>query len=283
MSMADCITILGGRGMLGSDLAPILVQAGHSVRVLDLPEFDITCADHLARALNGAQVIINCAAFTNVDQAEKRFDTALAVNGRAVGALGAAARERGAFIVHISTDFVFDGRQTRPYVETDAPNPINAYGRSKLEGERALQQSACAHAILRVQWSYGNHGANFISKIQERAQTGAELKVVEDQVGAPTWTADIARVIAVLIRARREGLYHFANAGYASRFEVAVFLAAQLNLSTKITPCASEAFPTPALRPKNSSFGTAKIQAILDIPIRSWQEALAEFLRTGTG
>jgi len=281
--MSELITILGGRGMLGSDLAPALVQTGHSVRVLDLPEFDLTRNDHIARALDGAQVIVNCAAFTNVDQAEKRFDTALAVNGRAVGALGAAAKERGAFVVHISTDFVFDGRQTRPYIETDPPNPINAYGRSKLEGERALQQSACAHVILRVQWSYGSHGANFISKIQERARTGAELKVVEDQVGAPTWTADVARAIAVLIRDRREGLYHFANSGYASRFEVARFIAAQLTLPTKITPCASEAFPTSALRPKNSWFDTAKIQSILDAPIRSWQAALAEFLRTGTG
>lgn len=281
--MAELITILGGRGMLGSDLVSVLVKNGHSVRVLDLPEFDITKGDHLARAMDGAQVVVNCAAFTNVDQAEKQFDTALAVNGRAVGALGAAAKARGAFVVHISTDFVFDGRQTRPYVETDPPNPINAYGRSKLEGERALQHSACAHAILRVQWSYGSHGANFISKIQERARTGAELKVVDDQVGAPTWTADMARAIAVLVRDRREGLYHFANSGYASRFEVARFIAAQLNLPTKITPCASEAFPTPALRPKNSSFDTSKIQAILDAPIRSWQDALTEFLRIRTG
>ncbi len=278
--MADCIAILGGRGMLGSDLAPVLVQAGHSVRVLDLPEFDLAKTDHRAHALDGAQVIVNCAAFTNVDQAEKRFDTALAVNGRAVGALGAAAKERGVFVVHISTDFVFDGRQTRPYVETDPPSPINAYGRSKLEGEWALQHSACAHVILRVQWSYGGHGANFISKIQERARTGAELKVVEDQVGAPTWTADTAQAIAVLIRDRREGLYHFANSGYASRFKVARFIAAQLTLPIKITPCTSEAFLTPALRPKNSRFDTAKIQSILDTPIRSWQDALAEFLRT---
>jgi dTDP-4-dehydrorhamnose reductase len=281
--MSELITILGGRGMLGSDLAPVMVRAGYSVRVLDLPEFDITRADHLARALEGAQVIVNCAAFTNVDQAEERFDTALAVNGRSVGALGAAAKERGVFVVHISTDFVFDGRQTRPYAETDPPRPINAYGRSKLEGERALQRSACAHVILRVQWSYGSHGANFVGKIKERSRKSAELKVVDDQVGAPTWTADMARAVAVLIRDRREGLYHFANAGYASRFEAARFIAAQLNLPAKITPCASEAFPTPALRPKNSRFDTTRIQSIMDAPIRSWQAALTEFLRPGTG
>lgn len=277
--MADDITILGGRGMLGSDLAPVLDQAGYRVRILDLPEFDLTRTDHLEHALDGAQVIVNCAAFTNVDQAEKSPAIASAVNGRAVGALGAAAKKRGVFVVHISTDFVFDGRQNRPYVETDPPNPINAYGRSKLEGEIALQQSACAHVILRVQWSYGIHGANFISKIQERARAGKEFKVVEDQVGAPTWTADMAEAIAILIRERREGLYHFANSGYASRFEVAQFIAAQLNLPVKISACISEDFPTPALRPKNSRFATAKIQSVLDGTIRSWQEALAEFLR----
>ncbi len=281
--MSQSITILGGRGMLGSDLTTTLAQAGHSIRVLDLPEFDLTNAGHLAQALDGAQVVVNCAAFTNVDQAEKSVDTALAVNGTAVGALGAVAKKRNVFVVHISTDFVFDGRQTRPYVETDQPNPINTYGRSKLEGERALQQSACAHAIIRVQWSYGRHGANFISKIQERARSSSALKVVADQIGAPTWTADMARAIAILIRDRREGLYHFANAGYASRFEVARLIAAKLGLPVKIMPCASEEFPAPALRPKNSWFDTAKIQSVLDFPIRSWQEALAEFLQNGKG
>lgn len=276
--MSELITILGGRGMLGSDLAPCLEAAGYCVRAADLPECDITKPDHLAQALQDASVIVNCAAFTNVDQAEQRPDTALAVNGRAVGALGAAAKKRGVFVVHISTDFVFDGRQTRPYVETDPPNPINAYGQSKLAGELALRQSAGAHVILRVQWSYGSHGMNFISKIQERARANTELKVVADQIGAPTWTADMARAIAVLIRKRREGLYHFANTGYASRFEVARYVAAQLNLPTKITPCASEDFPAPALRPKNSSFDTAKIQSILDAPIRAWQDALKDFL-----
>ncbi|MBI2439759.1 MAG: dTDP-4-dehydrorhamnose reductase [Lentisphaerae bacterium] len=278
--MSEAITILGARGMLGSDLAPVLIQGGYSVQALDLPEFDLTKPKHLAHALDGAQVVVNCAAFTNVDQAEKQFAAALAVNGPAVGALGLAARERGVFVVHISTDFVFDGRLERPYVETDPPNPINAYGRSKLEGERALQRSGCSHVILRVQWSYGRHGANFVAKIVERARTGAELKVVADQVGAPTWTADMAGAIESLIRHRREGLYHFANAGYASRFEVARFIAQELNLPARITPCASAAFPTPATRPKNSRFNTARIQAVLAAPIRPWQEALAEFLRS---
>lgn len=281
--MAKSITILGGRGMLGSDLASALLRAGQQVRVLDLPEFDLTKASDRSAALEGAQVVVNCAAFTNVDLAEERFAAALAVNGAAVGALGAAARERGVFVVHISTDFVFDGRQTRPYLETDPPNPINAYGRSKLEGELALQHSGCAHVILRVQWSYGRQGANFITKILERARTGAELKVVTDQVGAPTWTVDMAGVIACLIRARREGLYHFANAGYASRFEVAEFIVRELNLPAKVTPTTSADFPSPAERPQSSRFDTAKIQTILDSPIRPWQMALAEFLRGASG
>lgn len=280
--MPELISILGGRGMLGWDLSSTLAKAGYSVRVLDLPEFDLTKTDHLEQALDGVQVVVNCAAFTNVDQAERQFDAALAVNGRSVGALGAVAEKHGVFVVHVSTDFVFDGCQTRPYVETDPPNPLNAYGRSKLEGEIVLQKSACAHVILRVQWSYGHHGANFIGKIRERARAGVELKVVADQVGAPTWTADMAQILTVLIRDRREGIYHFANAGYASRFEVARFIAAQLGLPTRVVPCASEDFPAVARRPKNSRLDTSKIQAILGVPIRCWQEALADFLRSAT-
>ncbi|MBU4200150.1 MAG: dTDP-4-dehydrorhamnose reductase [Verrucomicrobia bacterium] len=276
--MAESVSILGGRGMLGSDLADILKQSNYAVQVWDLPDWDITCPGHIERAVKGAAVVVNCAAYTNVDKAEEQADIALAVNATAVGQLGRLAQRHHFFLVHISTDFVFDGQGDQPYQETDTPSPISVYGQSKWQGELALRESACASAILRVEWSYGRHGVNFVTKFLGRARAGSELKVVNDQFGAPTWTADMAKAIECLIRGRHQGLYHFANAGYASRYDVACFIAGRLKLASKIVPCSSGEFPVKARRPANSRFNTAKIQAVLDHPIRSWQDALTEFL-----
>lgn len=276
--MPESVAILGGRGMLGSDLSACLRQHGYAARALDLPEWDITRSDHLEQALRGAAVAVNCAAFTNVDRAEEQPELALAVNATAVGNLGRLAKKTGVFVVHISTDFVFDGRSDRPYRETDTPAPINVYGKTKWKGELALRESACDHAILRVEWSYGRHGVNFIGKFLEHAQGGGELKVVNDQCGAPTWTRDSAEILLRLIRGRCRGLYHFANAGYASRYDVACFVAERLKIAARVIPCAGGEYPELARRPANSRFDTAKIRTALDCPIRSWQDALAEFL-----
>lgn len=276
--MAESVSILGGRGMLGSDLTDHLRQSGYAVRVWDLPDWDITRSDHMERAVKGTAVVVNCAAFTNVDKAEEQPDIALAVNATAVGNLGRLAKPQGVFVVHISTDFVFDGKGDQPYQETDTPSPTSVYGNSKWKGELALWETACDYAILRVEWSYGRHGVNFITRFLERARGGGELKVVHDQFGAPTWTVDMAQAIRCLIRGRRMGLYHFANAGYVSRYEVACFIAERRKLAGRVVPCTSSEFPVKARRPANSRFNTAKIQSVLDHPIRSWQEALAEFL-----
>ena len=138
--------------------------------------------------------MINCAAYTNVDGAESQKELAHRVNGEAVGQLGRLAAERGKWVLHFSTDFVFDGELDRPYAETDAPNPINEYGRSKLAGERLLAQSGCSHCIVRLEWTYGTHGNNFVTKIIERARASGQLKVVDDQVGSPTATTEVAAV-----------------------------------------------------------------------------------------
>jgi dTDP-4-dehydrorhamnose reductase len=276
--MNEIIAVTGGRGMLGSDLVPCLEEAGYSVCSLDLPEFDITRPDHIESKLAGVKTVINCAAFTNVDQAEELPETARKVNAEAVGLLGEWAGRQAAYVIHISTDFVFDGYSGRPYSETDEPNPISVYGSSKLEGEKKLQQSKCRSAVMRVQWSYGKHGTNFIAKLLERARDGGELKVVNDQVGSPTWTLDMARAIRGLLRARGEGLFHFANGGYATRYEVASFVIRKMRLPNPVIPCSSSEFKARAMRPKNSRFCTDKIQKLLDHKIRSWEEALNEYL-----
>jgi dTDP-4-dehydrorhamnose reductase len=273
------VVILGARGMLGSDLTVACAERGFEVRAYDLPEFDITNREQVEQAVGEAGVILNCAAYTNVDGAESESALAHRINAEAVGQLGEVARERGAWILHFSTDFVFDGKLDRPYVETDEPNPINEYGKSKLAGERCLADTGCACCIVRLQWTYGTRGHNFVTKIIERAKSGAPLKVVDDQVGAPTATTEIAQVTCELAQQRVEGLFHFAGAGYASRFEVAQFILDKLGFSAELSPCRSADFVTPAERPLNSRFDCSKIQGLLDEPIRSWQETLESFLR----
>jgi len=273
------VAILGGRGMLGSDLAVECRRWGFDVQVWDLPEFDILNREQVAEAVDAADAVINCAAYTNVDGAESQKELAHRVNGEAVGQLGRLAAGSGKWVLHFSTDFIFDGESDRPYVETDAPNPINEYGRSKLAGERLLAQSGCSHCILRLEWTYGTHGNNFVTKIIERARTCGQLKVVSDQVGSPTATTEVAGIVCWLLEQRAEGLFHFAGSGYASRFDVAKFITEQLSLNVQVLPCRSSDYQSPARRPLNSRFDCTKIQALLGEPIRPWQESMARFLR----
>jgi len=266
--------------MLGTELASQLRAAGHDPIAYDLPDWDITRADDLAAAVPHGGVVVNCAAYTNVDGAERESELAHEVNARAVGRLGDLARERDTTVLHISTDFVFDGRLDRPYVETDPPNPLNVYGRSKLAGEQALQASGCTHCIVRVQWTYGRAGRNFVTKILDLARTKDVLRVVDDQIGSPTSTRQVAEVLRAMIDAPAwpTGLFHMAAAGYASRCEVARFIVERAGLSVRIEPCGSEAFATPATRPRNSRFDCTRLRQWLGRPIRKWQPELAQFV-----
>jgi len=273
------IAVLGGRGMLGSDLVQTCRQRGFDPIVLDLPEFDITDDDHLEQAVTGAEIIVNCAAYTNVDGAESQGELAYQVNAEAVGRLGTVAREAGKWVLHISTDFVFDGCGDKPYVETNHPNPINTYGKTKLEGEQLLARSGCEYCIVRVEWTYGSAGNNFVTKLIQRAKSQDTLKVVDDQTGSPTATVEAARVICELLRKRPEGIYHFASAGYVSRFGMAEFILDKLSMDVNLLPCKTIDFQSPATRPLNSRFDCSKIARLLDEPIGHWQTPLELFLR----
>jgi len=265
--------------MLGCDLVALLRERGYRPTVHDLPECDICCHASLAAACREAAVVVNCAAFTDVDGAESQPERARAVNSEAVKHLGELAARADMYVLHIGTDFVFDGAASGAYRETDAPRPLSVYGASKLAGERALTASGCRHAIVRVQWTYGRAGRNFVSKLLERAATGKELKIVADQIGAPTWTRDVAGALLELIEARVTGLYHYAAAGYASRFEVAEHILAELGLQRPLSPCRTSDFAAPAQRPLNSRFDCSKIDALLRRPRRPWRDALTEFLQ----
>jgi len=254
------------------------LRAAVNGKVLDLPEFDITNEKQLHDAVSSASVIINCAAYTNVDGAESRTELAYAVNAEAVGRIGNFVRDNNAWVLHISTDFVFDGTLDRPYNEEDTPNPINKYGMTKLAGEQLLNQSGCRHCIVRIEWTYGRAGNNFPKKLITRTQTDKVLNVVDDQIGSPTATTEVAATICQLLPSEPEGIYHFANDGYVSRYDMAKFIVDTLGIDVELNPCKTSDYVCPAARPLNSRFDCSAIKNVLDTPVKHWQEALRDFL-----
>jgi len=275
------VVVLGGRGMLGTDLTAALREGGYEAAAHDLPEFDIRRVDDLEVALEGADGVVNCAAYTNVDGAEAEPELARAVNADAVGVLGRLAAARGLYVVHVSTDFVFDGALDRAYAETDEARPLSVYGATKLAGERVLAETGCGHAVVRVEWTYGRAGRNFVTKCLERARDCDEMRMVDDQIGSPTWTRDAALALIELLEARRTGLYHYAASGWATRLEVAQFILEQSGLQRRLTACRTADFPAAAQRPLNSRFDCARVDAVLKRPRPCWQDSLRTFLAQG--
>ena len=279
--MADndqSIVILGGRGMLGSDLVEALCRKGLEPTVFDFPELDITDEHQLSEAIAKNKIIINCAAYTNVEKAESQEELAFKVNADAVEQIGKIAAERNAKVLHISTDFVFDGKLERPYVETDTPNALSVYGKSKLEGEKLLQSCGCQYCIIRIQWTYGDNGNNFVKKLIDNAKQGKPLRVVDDQVGSPTATKQVAAVIYELIGGLPSGLYHYAASGYVSRFDMAGFIFDRIGIDAELLRCRTSDFKTAAQRPLNSRFDCGKISLLLREPIEPWQKYLEKYL-----
>ncbi|MHC4122644.1 MAG: dTDP-4-dehydrorhamnose reductase [Planctomycetota bacterium] len=273
------VVILGGKGMLGSDLALACKKHGFTPKVLDLPEYDITNTEQLRQALKNADIVINSAAYTNVEKAESKPEYTFKINAQAVGDLGKIAKDIGAWVLHISSDFVFDGKSDRPYVETDIPNPINVYGKSKLASERLLVESGCSNCIIRAEWTYSLNGNNFITKLVSLAKQGKQLKIVDDQVGSPTATIEVANAICELLEKKPQSLFHFASDGYVSRFEMAKFVFDKLGLAVNISSCKTSDYPCDADRPLNSRFDCSKIKKLLKEPIKPWQEPLEHCLR----
>ena len=265
--------------MLGTDLTNLCRQKGLNAKVFDLPECDITDKKQLKKAVAGCDTVINCAAYTNVDKAESESQAAFRVNGEAVGRLGEIAKNLGLYVIHISTDFVFDGKSDRPYRETDKPNPINTYGKSKLAGEQLLVASGCINCIIRLEWTYGLAGDNFVTKIIRAAKQNRQLQVVDDQIGSPTATTEAAKVILRLLNKKTEGLFHFANSGFVSRFCLAKFIFEKLEMPVIIKPCKTSGFISAAARPLNSRFDCSKIAALSNEPIEQWQKPLEFFIR----
>jgi dTDP-4-dehydrorhamnose reductase len=276
--MGNKIVLLGARGMFGFDVYPLFAEG--NITALDLPEFDITDKNQLTKVMSDCDVVINCAAFTDVEKAESQSALAYKVNAEAVGNLAQIANKKNIYVIHISTDFVFDGKKAGYYAETDIVNPINVYGQSKLQGERLLSQNHNLYSIIRAQWTYGENGNNFITKLISLSKQRSSLKVVDDQFGSPTSTKEAAKAIREFVLKKPQGIFHYAAAGRASRYEIAKFVFEKLKINTELIPCQTSEFQTAAQRPLNSSFCCDKIQTLLAEPISAWQKPLESFLET---
>ncbi len=271
--------VTGARGMLGQDLCTRLRDAGAAVTALARADLDVTDADAVRATVAGHDVVVNCAAWTAVDDAEAHESQAAAVNAEGARVLAAAARDVRARVVQVSTDYVFDGRATSPYAEDHPLAPVSAYGRTKAAGEEAVRREhPGGHLVVRTAWLYGAHGPCFPRTIARAARERGALAVVADQHGQPTWTVDVARVIADLVAAdATPGTYHATSAGQATWCEFARAVVAAAGLDPAIvSPTTSDAYVRPAPRPAYSVLGHAAFADTGVAPIGDWADRWAE-------
>ena len=278
------ILILGHRGMLGSDLM-LRMGVDHDVTGKDVGDFDIIVEDDCGRVIAecSPDVVINTAAYTNVDGCETDRERCFAVNAVGVKNIALACRGKGIRIVHFSTDYIFDGRKETPYVEEDEPAPLNVYGASKLEGERFLQAFSDRWLLIRTAWLYGRNGKNFVKTILEKAAAVKTLDVVDDQIGAPTYSWDLAAAVQLLIEGGHEGLFHLTNRGRCSWHEFACKILQYAGKNdVTVRPIPSADLARPAVRPSWSVLSSRKFSEATGKAMRFWQIALQDYLeRTG--
>jgi dTDP-4-dehydrorhamnose reductase len=271
------ILVIGANGMLGHDLMATLKG---DVRGLDLPEIDITSLESVRRVLLTLkpEIIINAAAYTDVDGCESNVEQAMAVNGEGVGLLALTAREIGAKLVQFSTDYVFNGSKGTPYVEDDPLEPLSIYGESKLAGELNAAM-APEFLIVRTQWLYGIHGKNFVETMLRLATEKSELAVVVDQIGSPTFTKDLAAAVKALLDKGCGGVYHVANSGFCSWNEFARAIFTEEGLAITVNPMTTEQLNRAAKRPLYSTLDCSKLERDCSCQPRHWREALREYLQ----
>ena len=284
------ILLAGGNGQVGWELRRALAPLGEVIAPRR-DELDLVEADQVRQRVRAIapQAIVNAAAYTAVDRAESEAELARAINAIAPGVLAEEAKRLDAVLVHYSTDYVFDGTKADPYVESDPPNPLSVYGRTKLEGERAIGASGCRHLTLRTSWVYGARGSNFLLTMLRLAHERRQLKIVDDQIGAPTWCREIANATAALLSVDlaavgSDGLYHLTASGATSWFGFAeAIFASPAMARLGITPPELEAiptsgYPTPARRPANSRLACGRLERRAGIRLGPWDTALGRCL-----
>ncbi len=284
------ILLLGKFGQLGWELERCLSVLG-TVTAVDYPQINLSDPDFAQQWvwLNGADVIVNATAYTAVDKAESEPELAMAINAIAVRALAEEAKRRQAALIHFSTDYVFDGTKGSPYIESDAPNPLNVYGKSKLAGERFIEEVGGSYLILRTSWVYSLRRDSFVTKVLSWAHSQTSMRVVDDQVGNPTWARALAEATALTLARvqgnayawmkQRSGIYHLAGAGACSRYEWARAILEndpnpEQQTISELLPAKTADFPTPAQRPLFSALNCDRFAATFGIQLPPWQEAL---------
>ncbi len=283
------IALIGSNGMLAT-MVKQKIPARYVVHQYDLPDFDIADAHQVRQALSGLRpdLIINCAAFTRVDLCESQQQTAFDVNGLGPGFLAEVAHDIAAVLIHLSTDFVFDGKKNTPYLEDDPAYPLSVYGQSKLAGEQAIINSPLQqYYIIRTSWLYGPGGPNFVETIARLATERDELGIVADQYGTPTYSGDLAEAIVGLVTSREAsppyGLYHFSNQGECSWYEFACEIVSQLRKkgcpvkAQRIQPIRTEDYPVPAKRPRYSVLSKEKYRRATGADIPEWKDSLGKY------
>lgn len=280
------ILVFGASGMLGHRVMELL--DGRQVKGLASADCDIADAGAVSAIVKewAPDVIINCAAYTAVDKAESEPEMADQVNHIGPANIARAAREAGALLIHVSTDYVFDGTATEPYSEDEPTAPLGAYGQTKLEGERAITASGCKHAIVRTQWLYDSRGKNFMLTMLRLMGERDAIGVVNDQTGSPTYAMDLAQALVVIADtyAGQDGIYHYSNAGDCTWYDFTLSIAQLHNAPTRISPIATSQYPTPVRRPHYSALSKSKIASTFGVSVPHWRDGLtrcyAEWART---
>lgn len=277
------IIVTGANGQLGHEMQRVAKSSNHNYIFTDVADgyekLDITNIEEIRNMVknNNVDIIVNCAAYTNVDKAESDYDTADLINNTAAGNLATAMKEAGGTLIHISTDYVFQGDRNTPCQEDWTTNPLGVYGKTKLAGEAAIATTGCNSIIIRTAWLYSQWGKNFVKTMQSLTATHDTLKVVFDQVGTPTFAGDLADTIAHIIntgQTNKTGIYHFSNEGVCSWYDFAKMICKLSGNTCDISPCYSEEFPSPVKRPHFSVLDKRKIKETFGIKVPYWTDSL---------
>ena len=277
------ILVTGANGQLGHEMQRVAKSSNHNYIFTDVAvgyeKLDITNIEDIRNMVknNNVDIIVNCAAYTNVDKAESDYDTADLINNTAAGNLATAMKEAGGTLIHISTDYVFQGDRNTPCQEDWTTNPLGVYGKTKLAGEAAIATTGCNSIIIRTAWLYSQWGKNFVKTMQSLTATHDTLKVVFDQVGTPTFAGDLADTIAHIIntgQTNKTGIYHFSNEGVCSWYDFAKMICKLSGNTCDISPCYSEEFPSPVKRPHFSVLDKRKIKETFGIKVPYWTDSL---------